>query len=138
MLKIRMQRRGRTNIPSYRIVVTEHTAAPQAGKFVELVGSYNPKSKERNLKEDRIKYWMSVGAKPSDTVHNMLVSAGILNDEKINVLPSYKAPAKEELAVAPDATPATMAAPDEESTAEAEDTMGALKDTPSKVVVQEG
>ncbi len=98
MLKIRMQRTGRINIPSYRIVVTEHTAAPQAGKFVELVGNYNPKSKVRNFKEGRIKYWMSVGAKPSDTVHNMLVSAGILNAKKINVLPSFKEPVKEEVA----------------------------------------
>lgn len=93
MLKIRMQRTGRINMPSYRIVVIEHTSSPQAGKYVELVGNYNPKSKSRNFKEDRIKYWISVGAKPSDTVHNMLVSAGILNTKKINVLPSYKAPA---------------------------------------------
>ena len=93
MLKIRMQRTGRINMPSYRIVVIEHARSPQAGKYVELLGNYNPKSKSRNLKEDRIKYWMSVGAQPSDTVHNMLVSAGILNAKKINVLPSYKAPA---------------------------------------------
>lgn len=92
MLKIRMQRTGRINMPSYRIVVTEHTASPQAGKYVERVGSYDPKSNQRTLVEDRIKYWMSVGAKPSDTVHNMLVSAGILNAKKINVLPSYKEP----------------------------------------------
>ena len=94
MLKIRMQRTGRINMPSYRIVVTEHTASPQAGKYVERVGSYDPKSKQRVLSEERIKYWMSVGAKPSDTVHNMLVSAGILNAKKINVLPRYKEPAK--------------------------------------------
>ena len=105
MLKIRMQRTGRINIPSYRIVVTEHTAAPQAGKFVELVGNYNPKSKERNLKEERIKYWMSVGAKPSGTVHNMLVSVGVLNAKKINVLPKKTVPTKaQEAAVASNAT----------------------------------
>lgn len=119
MLKIRMQRTGRINIPSYRIVVTEHTAAPQAGKFVELVGNYNPKGKVRNLKEDRIKYWMSVGAKPSDTVHNMLVSAGILNAKKINVLPAFVEKKVEEaaetsapaaVAPAPAETPAEVAA----------------------------
>src|SRR3989344_6770095 len=87
MLKIRMQRMGRINQPSFRIVVTEHSAGPQAGKYVERVGFYNPRSKERTLVEDRIKYWMSVGAKPSGTVHNMLVSAGVLNAKKINVLP---------------------------------------------------
>ena len=93
MLKIRMQRTGRINMPSYRIVVIEHARSPQAGKYLERLGSYDPKSKQRVLSEDRIKYWMSVGAKPSATVHNMLVSAGILNAKKINVLPSYKEPA---------------------------------------------
>ena len=82
-----MQRSGPINQPSFRIVVTEHTASPKAGKYVERVGFYNPMSKERALLEDRIKYWMSVGAKPSGTVHNMLVSAGLLNAKKVNVLP---------------------------------------------------
>src|SRR3989344_3264571 len=100
MLKIRMQRTGRINDPSYRLVVTEHTASVATGKFVEKVGTYDPKSKVRQLSEERIKYWMSVGAKPSATVHNMLVSLGILNAKKINVLPSYKAPAPPEEAKA--------------------------------------
>jgi small subunit ribosomal protein S16 len=92
MLKIRMQRTGRINSPSYRIVVVEHTASPTAGKFVDKVGTYNPKSKERKLDADKIKHWISVGAKPSATVHNMLVSLGIINAKKINVLPRFKAP----------------------------------------------
>jgi small subunit ribosomal protein S16 len=95
MLKIRMQRTGRTNVPSYRIVVIEHTASPKAGSFVERVGSYNPKSKERVLSEERIKHWLSVGAQPSGTVHNMLVSAGILSGKKVNVLPRKSPPKKE-------------------------------------------
>ena len=92
MLKIRMQRTGRINMPSFRIVVVEHTASPTAGKFVDKIGTYNPKSKERILNAERVKYWMSVGAKPSATVHNMLVSLGIIEGKKINVLPAYKAP----------------------------------------------
>jgi len=96
MLKIRMQRSGRINQPSFRIVVTEHTSSPKAGKYVERVGFYNPQSKERTLVEDRIKYWMSVGAKPSGTVHNMLVSVGLLNAKKINVLPKKTVARKEE------------------------------------------
>jgi small subunit ribosomal protein S16 len=107
MLKIRMQRTGRINVPSYRIVVVEHTSSPKAGRFVERVGSYNPTSKERNLSEDRIKYWMSVGAQPSGTVHNMLISAGILNAKKINVLPR-KSPPKVESPEG-EATPAAAA-----------------------------
>ena len=95
-----MQRSGPINQPSFRIVVTEHTASPKAGKYVERVGFYNPMSKERALLEDRIKYWMSVGAKPSGTVHNMLVSAGFLNAKKINVLPKKTVAKKEEAVVA--------------------------------------
>ena len=98
MLKIRMQRSGRINQPSFRIVVTEHTSSPKAGKYVERVGFYNPQSKERTLVEDRIKYWMSVGAKPSGTIHNMLVSAGLLNAKKINVLSKKTVAKVEELA----------------------------------------
>src|SRR3989344_5753823 len=105
MLKIRMQRTGRINMPTFRIVVVEHTASPKAGNFVEKVGTYNPKSKERVLNAERIKYWMSVGAKPSDTVHNMLISLGVIEGKKINVLPAYKEPIKE--GVVAETTPAT-------------------------------
>ena len=104
-----MQRTGRINDPSYRLIVTEHTASVATGKFVEKVGTYDPKSKVRQLSEERIKYWMSVGAKPSATVHNMLVSLGILNAKKINVLPSYKAPAPPEEAKAEVTTPVAEA-----------------------------
>lgn len=73
MLKIRLQRQGKRHQPFYRLVVTEHTAPPQ-GKFTEILGTFNPvaKPKEVNLKEDRIAYWMSVGAKPSATVESLL------------------------------------------------------------------
>ena len=96
-----MQRSGRINQPSFRIVVTEHASSPKAGKYVERVGFYNPTSKERTLVGDRIKYWMSVGAKPSGTVHNMLVSVGLLNAKKINVLPRKTVPKPVEAEAAP-------------------------------------
>ena len=73
-----MQRTGRINMPSFRIIVTEHTESPKTGNVVERVGTYNPKTKERNLNGDRIKYWLSVGAQASDTMHNMLIGAGII------------------------------------------------------------
>src|SRR4051812_40338384 len=120
MLKIRMQRTGRINQPSFRIVVTEHTAGPQAGKYVERVGFYNPRSKEKVLLDERIKYWMSVGAKPSGTVHNMLVSTGLIKGKKINVLPKKTVPKKEEPAAeAPVAEAAPAQAPEAEATPEA-------------------
>ena len=119
MLKIRLQRIGRINSPAYRIVVTEHARAPQAGKFVEKLGTYNPKTKERTLNADRVKYWMSVGAQPSDTMHNMLVSLGIMTGKKINVLPKFVEPAKEEMAAeAAPAAPAPEETPVVEAVAE--------------------
>ena len=96
MLKIRLQRTGRINQPSYRIIVTEHARAAKTGSIVELLGTYNPKTKARTLKEDRVKYWLSVGAKASGTMHNMLVSLGIVSGKKINVLPKKSPPKKDE------------------------------------------
>ena len=83
MLKIRMQRIGRKNMPAFRIIVTEHTRGPKTGNIVEKVGTYNPKTKEKQFNADRIKYWLSVGAKASATVHNMLVSEKIITGSKI-------------------------------------------------------
>jgi small subunit ribosomal protein S16 len=108
MLKIRLQRTGRINNPSYRVVVTEHQNGPKSGRAVEVLGSYNPKSKERVLNEDRIKHWISMGAQPSGTMHNMLISSGITKGKKVNVLPKKTVPKKEE--VAEEAAPAAPAA----------------------------
>jgi len=96
MLVIRLQRTGRTNDPNFRVVVCEHTIGPKAGKYLEKLGSYNPKTKQRLLDAERINYWMSQGAKPSETMHNMLVTAGVLKKPKINVLPKRKILAKRE------------------------------------------
>ncbi len=87
MLKIRLQRQGRINQPSYRIIVTEHARSPKTGNFVEQIGTYNPTSKERTLNEERAKYWLSVSAQASPTMHNMLVSTGVVKGKKVNVLP---------------------------------------------------
>jgi small subunit ribosomal protein S16 len=107
MLKIRMQRIGRINMPSYRLIVVEHTESTKTGNFTDIVGTYNPRSKERKLDEAKIQRWISVGAQPSATVHNMLISAGILKGKKINVLPKYVEPAKEEAAAETAPTQAT-------------------------------
>jgi small subunit ribosomal protein S16 len=119
MLKIRLQRTGRTNDPSYRVVVTEHTNGPKAGKPTDTVGSYNPKTKERVLDADRITYWFSKGVQASGTVHNMLISAGITSGKKMNVLPKKTVPKKEEEAAAP-ATEAPAEAPKAEEAAQNE------------------
>jgi small subunit ribosomal protein S16 len=121
MLKIRLQRTGRINSPSYRVIVTEHTNGPKTGNFVEIVGTYDPKSKARKLDGERIKYWISVGAQPSATIHNMLISEGITKGKKINVLPTIApAPVVEEkpVAAAPEAV-AEEPTPKTEEVAEA-------------------
>ena len=93
MLMIRMQRIGRKNEAHFRIVLTDHKNAAKSGKFQEILGSYNPKSGEVAIEEARVKHWMSVGAQPSDTVHNFLVTKGLVTGKKKNVL-SRKSPTK--------------------------------------------
>jgi len=96
MLKIRLQRIGRRNDPHFRVLVAEHTEGPKSNKFVEKVGTVNPKTKDIQLNEERIKYWLSVGAQASGRVHNMLVKAGIIKADTINVLPQKSPVVKEE------------------------------------------
>ncbi len=91
MLKIRLQRTGRKNEAQFRLVVTEAGRGPKSGKVIEFVGHYNPKLGERKIDAERVKYWLSVGAQPSDTVHNMLVAQNIIEGKKRNNLP-YKKP----------------------------------------------
>ncbi len=91
MIVIRFFRVGKKNQPCFKIVVTDKKKPSRAGRFVEEVGFYNPITKERVLKGERIKYWLSVGAKPSSTVFNLLVSEKIIVGKKINV---HKKPKK--------------------------------------------
>ena len=114
-----MQRIGRINMPSYRIIVVEHTESTKTGNFTDIVGTYNPRSKERKLDEGKIQHWLSVGAQPSATVHNMLISAGILKGKKINVLPAFKAPEVAPVEPVEEETSAETATPAEEAPAEA-------------------
>ena len=87
MLMIRLQRIGKRKQPSYRFIISEKTRDTQAGSL-EILGEYNPVLKEKlvNLKEDRIRYWLSKGAQASDTVHNILVKAGIVEGKKRDVV----------------------------------------------------
>lgn len=96
MLKIRLQRTGRKNNPAFRVVVGEHTNAAQSGKFLEVLGSYNPKAGTFEISADRVKYWISKGAKASGTVHNFLVDKKIVDGKKMNVLPKKTKQVKKE------------------------------------------
>lgn len=83
MLMIRFQRIGRTKAPSYRLIVSEKTKDTQAGTL-EPLGIYDPTKSPKvvELKEDRIKHWLSVGAQPSESVRNLLIAQGILSGDK--------------------------------------------------------
>ncbi len=87
MLMIRFQRIGRTNDPAFRIVVLEKERAAKAGNIVELLGTYNPRSKALTLNEERVKEWIAKGAQPTGSIHNLLISKGVITGKKVNVLP---------------------------------------------------
>jgi small subunit ribosomal protein S16 len=86
MLMIRYQRIGRRNDPAFRIAVLEKTAGPKAGSYVDLVGTYNPKTKATTLKPDAIKDWVSKGAQISPSVMNLLIKEGVFEGKKIAVI----------------------------------------------------
>jgi small subunit ribosomal protein S16 len=80
MVKIRLRRTGAKKKPTYRVVVAESTS-PRDGRFIEIVGHYNPRTVPNTFefKEDRILYWLSVGAQPTDSVKKLLQNAGTLD-----------------------------------------------------------
>jgi small subunit ribosomal protein S16 len=85
-LKIRLSRTGAKKQPTYRLVVAD-SRSPRDGRFIEKVGTYNPRvphdHKERLvLKTDRIKHWLSVGALPTDRVQRFLSTVGVMDAPK--------------------------------------------------------
>lgn len=83
MLTIRLQRIGKKNTPTYRLVISEKARDTQ-GRNLEILGSFNPHAKEGGLipNTDRIKYWLEKGAQTSNTVHNLFLKAGLISDAK--------------------------------------------------------
>lgn len=82
MIKLRLRRTGAKKRPSYRIVAAEHTA-PRDGKFIEILGHYDPLTEPATVKvnEERARYWLSVGAQPTETVAGLLKRAGVITVE---------------------------------------------------------
>ena len=79
MVRIRLRRVGRKKAPMYRIVVAD-SKSPRDGKFIEIVGQYQPRTGEQalNLNTERVNHWLNVGAQPTDTVRSLLRKAGLL------------------------------------------------------------
>ena len=86
MLAIRLQRVGRKNDPSFRVIVADSKLKPKTGNVLEVLGSYNARMGKPIINTERAQYWMSVGAKASGTVHNLLVDLKAVTGKKINVL----------------------------------------------------
>jgi len=78
MVKLRFQREGKPGQAHYRLVAVDRRAK-RDGRPIETLGFYNPRLEKDKLtiKEDRVKYWHSKGALPSDTVRTLLISQGI-------------------------------------------------------------
>src|SRR3989344_2819944 len=127
MLMIRFQRIGRTNDPAFRIVVLEKERAAKTGSIVQLLGTYNPRSKALTLDADKVKEWIAKGAQPTGSIHNLLINKGVITGKKVNVL-SKKTPQKAEAApaaeaptevkVVTEAEPATKAPAEEKTVTE--------------------
>jgi len=131
MLTIRLQRKGKKNQPFFKIIVTEEKKSSTRGRFVEELGFYNPLTKEKSLNADRAKYWMSVGAKPSDTVYNMLVTDNIVEGKKI---PKHKkSKKKEEPEAAAPAIQTPQEAPVKEPTKEEQGSETPAEPSPEEV-----
>ena len=126
MLMIRMQRIGRKNDPAFRILVLEKTSSPKAGTYNDLLGTYNPKSKELTIAADRLAEWRAKGAQVSPSLMNLLITKKIVKGTKTSVVSKknleknkakevpaevavVEAPAEEKAAVVEEAAPETTA-----------------------------
>lgn len=128
MLAIRLKRVGRTNDPSFRIIVQDHRRSPKRTRgVVEYVGSYDARKGNPQVNAERVKYWLSMGAQASPTVHNILVSTKVIDAKKVNAMNKKTKPVKETpkeepkkvVAAAPVAAPAPVAEVVEEAPAPA-------------------
>jgi small subunit ribosomal protein S16 len=103
MVRIRLMRVGAKGAPSYRVVVAD-SRSPRDGRIIENIGWYNPLTEPSTIQidGDRAKYWIGVGAQPSDSVRSLLSRAGVLPKEAYAPQPEKAtAAAKAEPAAAP-------------------------------------
>ncbi len=103
MLTIRLQRTGKRNQADFRIVLAEKEA-PVKKKHLEVLGSFNPRSKAFKVNDERVKYWISQRVEISPTVHNLFVTKGLVEGAKVK---AFNTPKKAPEAAAPVAAPAS-------------------------------
>jgi small subunit ribosomal protein S16 len=104
LLKIRLARVGKKKQPTYRVVVAD-ARAPRDGKYVEIIGQYNPRTEPTTfvIDEDKARDWLRKGAQPTDRMHKLLATVGLM---EAPVFPPPKPKAEPQAA-----RPATPAAP---------------------------
>jgi small subunit ribosomal protein S16 len=98
MVKIRLARVGKKKQPTYRFVVSD-SHKDLYGKYLEIVGHYNPFTKVCEVNKDRILFWIGQGAQVSPTVHNLLVDQNVIQEKKVKA--SKPGKKKEEAKPAP-------------------------------------
>lgn len=111
MLIIRLQRTGKKNQADFRIVLAEKEA-PVNKKITEILGSYNPRRKIFQVKEDRLKYWLGQKVSLSETLHNLLVTKGFVEGKKVK---AFSIPKKPSSAEASEGKPVVSATEDSDS-----------------------
>lgn len=134
MLKMRLQRVGRKNDPSFRVIVIDSRSGPRSGKNVDNLGSYNPKSNLMSINGESAKAWIAKGVQVSPTVHNLLVTNKIIEGKKINVL-SKKSPIVDEAKIKAEAE--AKAAAEAAAKAEAEAAAAPAEETPAEPAAEE-
>lgn len=110
MLMIRLQRRGKKHQAAYRVVVGEKRSK-LLGKQTDDLGWYNPQAEKLEVNKERLRHWLSKGAKMSDTLNNLLVGAGLVAGKKIAAHKKTKASGGQKSEVAPTAAQAPKTEP---------------------------
>jgi len=122
-VKIRLRRIGAKKHPFYRLVVAD-SRSPRDGKFIEILGTYDPMTEpvKLNLDQDKIKVWLQKGARPSDTARAFLIDQGLLPKESARKRPTKPPkPAAAPAAAAPAPAAAESSAPEPAAAAATEE-----------------
>ncbi|NCO00083.1 30S ribosomal protein S16 [Candidatus Falkowbacteria bacterium] len=111
MLIVKLAQTGKTNKKMFRLIISEKSRDPY-GNVLEILGSYNPHSKDLAVKDERIKYWLSKGAQMTATVNNLLVEKKVIEGKKVTASKAGKPSAKrqEQIKVKADKKTATETA----------------------------
>lgn len=133
MLMMRLQRIGRKNDPSYRLVVVDKRTGPKSNKHVDHLGSYNPKLGQVQIDAAKAKDWLSKGVQASDTVYNLLITNKVIEGKKRNALPK-KTPIIDEAKLKAEAEAKEKAEAEAKATAEAAE---AAKNAPAEEAIEE-